>query len=192
MNSNRDLFWKLTEPEHLQARAFCRRLMGNREDGDDLYQDALVTAFTRFDSLRDRTAFRGWLYRVIVNRFKNRKRSPWYRRFGSLTEKIAETAVGENPVGPRAAGRKLEIAFGAVSAEERALVILFELEGWTIAELALMDDKSEGAIKMKLSRARKKMRAALARRMEKAEAASGVKTKRNEETICVATKPSSD
>jgi RNA polymerase sigma-70 factor (ECF subfamily) len=192
MISDRHLFWKLTEPEHLQARAFCRRLMGNREDGDDLYQDALVTAFTRFDSLRDREAFRGWLFRIIVNGFSNRKRSPWYKRFGPLTAKIAESTPGENPVGTGSARRKLEIAFGAVSAEEKAIVTLFELDGWTIAEIALMEEKSEGAIKMKLSRARRKMREALAKHLQKSEATAGSKTKLSEDKICVAAKPSRD
>jgi len=46
MAKDRDLFWKLVEPEHLRARAFCRKLTRNREDGDGLSQDALVWALT--------------------------------------------------------------------------------------------------------------------------------------------------
>ena len=34
MIRNRDLFWRLTEPEHLRAGAFCRKLMSNRDAGD--------------------------------------------------------------------------------------------------------------------------------------------------------------
>ncbi len=41
---NRDLFWRHLEGEHPKMEAFCRRLAGNRDDGDDLYQDALLPA----------------------------------------------------------------------------------------------------------------------------------------------------
>lgn len=49
---NRDLFWKLAKPEHLKARGYCRKLMANRDDGDDLYQDALVRALASFGKLK--------------------------------------------------------------------------------------------------------------------------------------------
>jgi len=190
MIRNRDLFWKLTQPEHLRARAFCRRLMGNRDDGDDLYQDALVTAFLRFDTVRDTRAFKAWLYRIVVNAYKNRVRTPWWKRFSPLTKEIAESRTGENPVASRTAARKLEIAFRAVSPADRVLVTLFELEGWPISEIAQMQNRSEGAIKMRLSRARRKMREALASHFSPAGAKST--TKPSEDEICVAAKPSTD
>jgi len=166
--------------------------MGNREDGDDLYQDALVTALTGFESLRDTGAFRAWLYRIIVNGFKNRLRRPWYKRFGPLTPEIAETQAGENPAESQAARRKLAIAFRAVSAEDRALVTLFELEGWPIAEIAQMQGKSEAAVKMRLSRSRRKMREALAEFRAKAETGPEPQSKLSEDDICVAAKPGLD
>ncbi len=166
--------------------------MGNRDDGDDLYQDALVTALTRFEDLRDTAAFRSWLYRIVVNSFKNRMRQPWWKRFSPLTEEIAETAIGENPEPGRAARRKLEIAFRGVSPEEKALVTLFELEGWTVREIAKLQRTSEGAIKMRLSRARSKMRAALARFSSRRAAEQKPKSKLSEDEICVAAKPGLD
>ena len=190
MIRHRDLFWKLTEPEHLRARAFCRKLAGNRDDGDDLYQDALVSAFTRFDTLRDTQAFRAWLYRIVVNSYKNRLRKPWWKRFSPLTNEIVESRTGANPVENHTAVRKLEIAFRAVSPEDRALITLFEMEGWSISEIARMQERSEGAIKMRLSRCRQKMREALVGRLSKAGAES--KSKSSEDKICVAAKPSTD
>jgi RNA polymerase sigma-70 factor (ECF subfamily) len=165
--------------------------MSNRDDGDDLYQDALVAAFTRFESLREIKAFRGWLYRIIVNAFKNRMRQPWYRRFRPLTPEMAETVVGDNPAPALAAGRKLEVAFGSVTPEDKALVILFELEGWSTRAIAAMQHKSEGAIKMRLSRARKKMRAAL-QRCHTQLTGTKPKSKLREDKLCVATKPGQD
>ena len=83
------LFWKLLKPEHPRAEAFSRRLMGNREDGDDLYQDALLVALRRFETLRAEKSFRPWLYQILISTFKNRLRSPWWKRHSSLTDEMA-------------------------------------------------------------------------------------------------------
>jgi RNA polymerase sigma-70 factor (ECF subfamily) len=192
MNRHRDLFWRLTKPEHLRARAFCRKLVDNREDGDDLYQDALVIALTRFDTLRDTSAFRPWLYRIVVNTFRNQRRRAWWKRFVPLTEEIAENAPGEDPVPGLTARRKLRRAFRVASPEDQALVTLFELEGWSIAEMAVLLGRSEGAIKVRLSRIRRKMREALAMFPSQAGLKEAKRTKLSEDDICVAAKSGTD
>jgi len=192
MNQDRDLFWDLAEPEHLRARGFCRKLMNDREEGDDLYQDALVLALTRFGSLRDRSAYRPWFYRIVVNLYKNRTRRPWWRNLSSLTREIEESVGGTNPAFGHAARRTLDLAFGAISNEDRALITLFEMEGWSIAELARLKGKSEGAVKVRLCRARRKMRDALARQMSANRTGKTVKSNVSKDEICVATKPNVD
>jgi len=186
--TNRDLFWKLTEPEQHRARAFCRRLAGGREDGDDLFQDALVAALRKFESLRDPNAFRPWLYRIIVNTFHNRLRKPWWKKLAQLSDEIEERLPGDDPTPRHAARRTLARAFREVSAEDRALVVLFEIEGWTVAELSGLYGRSEAAIKMRLSRTRRKMRETLAKHRVRP-AATETATKASESEICVAAKP---
>lgn len=192
MELNRILFWKLTEAEHLKARAFCRKLMGNRDDGDDLYHDALLVALGNFGQLRDRTAFRPWLYRIMVNSFKDRLRRPWWKRLTPLTLQIENDLGSHNPGAAYAARRRLEWAFKVLSVEERALVTLFELEGWTIADLAGLFRKTEGNVKVRLSRSRTKMRQALVKRLRQAEAEQEQTGTESEEGICVAVRPSED
>lgn len=192
MDGHSNQFWKLTEPEHLRARAYCRKLMSNREDGDDLYQDALVTALSRFESLRDHGAFRAWLYRIVINTFKNRRRLPWYQRLLPMTAEVEDRAGGEDPAEGHAARRALRRAFRAISPAERALVTLFELEGWSIAELAALHGSREGAIKVRLSRIRRKMREALIKPVSNSAGKEKLKTKMCEDEICVATKPGAE
>lgn len=158
-----ELFWKLLEPEHPKAEAFCRKLAGNRDEGDDLYQDSLLTALRKFDSLRDHDAFRPWLYRIIVNGFKNRHRRSWWRRHASLTPEILHALPGSNPEHRLIARRWLERALRNLSADERSLIVLFELEQWSIAELAELYGCREGAIKTRLFRSRRKMRKTITR-----------------------------
>lgn len=192
MSENRYLFWKLVEPEHLKARAYCRKLMGNREDGDDLYQDALVSALTGFDNLRNREAFKPWLYRIIVNNFKNRIKQPWWKRFTPLTPQIEDTIGGTNPVTVQAARRRLDIAFRALSPDEKALVTLFELEGWPTSDLADLVGLSEGNVRVRLTRARSKMRKALIRYFKGSGSEKLIQTLSGEDKVCVVQKPVKD
>ncbi len=180
------------EPEHRKANAFCRKLMGNRDDGDDLYQDSLVSALSGFEKLRQTDAFRSWLYRIIMNTYKNRFRRPWWQVFTPLTAEHEASLGGDNPAPMLAARRRLAVAFKALSAADRALVTLFELQGWSIAELAALTGKSSGNVKVRLLRARRKMRRALVRHLEQPREKNLAKTLRSEETICAATKPSEE
>jgi len=168
---NRDLFWRYLEAEHLKMEAFCRKLAGNRDDGDDLYQDALLTAMRRLGTLSKPESFRPWLYRIIVNMYKSNRRRAWLRSRLRL-----DKSPPDNPITPDDSGRItariwLERAFRAISAEEKALITLFELEGWSVTELAVMYGKPEGTIKSRLSRARKKMRKELKNHLTEAKLA---------------------
>jgi RNA polymerase sigma-70 factor (ECF subfamily) len=192
MDEERALFWKLTEAEHVRARTFCRQLVGSREDGDDLYHDTLVSALTKFVQLRDRSAFRPWLYRIAVNNFKNRVKRSWWRKLLPLSREIEETVGGDDPDAVHAARRRLEWAFRAITPEERALVVLHEMEGWPIAELARLFGKNEGTVKMRLMRARRKMREAIVKRFYQSTAAPMESAGESEDGLCVAVRPSED
>ena len=161
MNGTSDRFWELLEPWYREGLMFCRRLAGDRDSGDDLYHDALLLALRKFPSLRDPGAFRAWLYRTIIRTFASTVRRPWWKRRVTLTAEVMDQLIGEDPGDVLAARRWLVRAFAAVSPEEQALVTLHELEQWSLAEIAALYGKSEGAIKLRLFRARKKMRQAL-------------------------------
>ena len=160
---NSEHFWRLLEPEHPAAEAFCRRLTGSRDEGDDLYQDALVRAIEKFTSLRDQRAFRPWLYRIMINTYRNRYRQPWWRRRQELAEPMFEAARVDNPSHRYDARRWLRRAFRALTPAQRALVILHEIEGWSTGDLAQLCQRPDGTVKARLSRARRLMRRALER-----------------------------
>jgi RNA polymerase sigma-70 factor (ECF subfamily) len=159
MKNTAEQFWKMLEPFHPEAEGFCRKLAGSREDGDDLYQDSLLIALKKFATLRDPESFRPWIYRIIVNRHRNRCRRPWWRLAVPL-ERV-ESRASDDPSKAHAWKRLLDRALGALCPEERALIILFEIEGWSITELATLYERPEGTIKARLSRGRAKMRKAL-------------------------------
>lgn len=188
MATDRALFWKLAEIEHSRVRAFCRKLIGSRDDGDDLYHDVLVAALRCFDQLRDHDSFRPWLYRIAVNGYKSRVRRPWPTRLLSLNREIEDTLAGPDPDRIYAARRRLETGFRAITPDDRALVVLHEMEGWTVLELAQLFGRTPAAVKMRLSRARKRMRRAIETQRRREKATVGAAIDRSNH-ICVAVKP---
>lgn len=93
-----------------------------------------------------------------------------------------------NPSDSYDARRWLERAFRILTPAERALIVLFEIEGWSIGELSEIFGKPEGTIKSKLSRSRKKMREEISRYLSRENSGKLAEGGR----ICVAGKPNTD
>lgn len=162
-NQQRDHFLELVKPELPRLQAFCRKLTGNSVSGDDLLQDALYDALKGFSKLRNGGAFRSWLYRIVINRYRTtvRRLSRETSLTVPLSGDVVDSTVDKEEYAIRAARERLSVAMARLSALDRALVTLHELEGWSFAELAEILGKSEGSLRTRLSRAKKKMRKAL-------------------------------
>jgi RNA polymerase sigma-70 factor (ECF subfamily) len=142
--------------------------------------------------LRDVGSFRNWLYKIIISTFRNRIRRPFWRKSVSLDTDKFEELGGEDMSAVQAARRRLEVAFQALSPDERALITLRELQGWSIEELALLRGKSPDNLRVMLFRARRKMRKALLRNLRKKSAEVGLARGKSEDLLCVAQKYARD
>jgi len=185
MDVNNKRFWELLKPEHARAQHFCRGLTGNREDGDDLYQESVLAALRKFPQLKSENSFRGWLYRIVINSYRNRRRNWWFKRvvhFGDSTE----FEPAHDPRTSHAERQLVEKLLNQLSPRDRALITLFEIEGWTIRQLSELFRVSEGATKVRLSRIRSSMRKRLLQLEAKAESTRIVKMIK--ENVCVAGK----
>ena len=192
MNKERERFWELVEPHYAEAMAFCRKLAGERDLGDDLFQDALVLALTRFSDLKAEAAFRSWLYRIIVRSHVSMRRRPWWKRRVRLTPESELTILKADPSDRHTARRWLRRAFEAVSPEDQALLTLYELEDWTIAEIAELYGKSEGSIKLRLFRIRRKMKKRLQVYLHRAERLRETEDETEGAPECAAMRPNPD
>ncbi|UCC44384.1 MAG: RNA polymerase sigma factor [Candidatus Zixiibacteriota bacterium] len=168
MSMDNESFWKLLEPLHDEAAAFCQKLAGDRDAGEDLYQDALLKGMRRFGHLREASAFRPWLYRVIVNSFRNRLRRSVRRGGATAKDLEAENLSGHDPRDEYESRRRLEALLSKLSREDKAMVVLHDIDGWSIPELARMLGRPEGTIKTRLFRARRKMRRIIERSLSSA------------------------
>ncbi len=154
-----------------------------------MYQDSVIAAYRGYAGLRQIDSFRPWFYQIINHSFKARFRSAWWKKLIPVSSE-SDTRIGsENPARQYAARRRLDIALSALSPDDRILVTLAELEGWRIAELAELVGQSQGAIKMRLSRARDKMRKKLAGAFCRTDNRN---SDRGDERTCCAATPESD
>ncbi len=162
----------LLQPIHDRARRTARRLCACAADGDDLFQEAVLRAFFHLPSLREEGRFAGWFYAVMLSVHRARSRVSFWRRFLPLD--APRSATGPDGEGGRwerstdlppalaeeARGRaqRLTLALKALPAEQREAVVLFEVEGFSIEEIAGMQGASVNAVKSRLQRGRKRLR----------------------------------
>jgi len=113
-------------------------------------------------SLREDQAFRGWLYRIIINLHRNRTRRAFWRRFLPLggDEAADDRATDEN-VG---AVERARIALATLGPEQREAIVLHDIEGWRVEEIAELEGLSVSAVKSRLSRGRERLRDIYTRR----------------------------
>ncbi len=154
-----DRLLELLAPLHAQAAATARRLCRSTADGDDLLQEAVVRAAERLHSLRDDARFRPWFYAVLLNVHRSRARRAFWRRFLPLetgAEVIGHDG-GAYAEEHRRATRAAR-ALATLSPEMREAVVLFELDGFSIEEIASMQGVTLSAVKTRLVRARERLR----------------------------------
>ena len=170
-------FRRLIEPVHDRALGFARCLCRSSNDGDDLFQEALLRALVKIDHLRDDDAFRPWLYRIVITLHRTRCRRTFWRRFlplGDSAEPVPGDDYRTSEWSPDAAESldRARIALSHLPAEQREAIVLFEIEGWQVDELAALYRVSASAIKSRLARGRTRLRAFYERQL----AADGVPT----------------
>jgi len=164
-NQHHERFFELLEPELQRLQGFCQKLAGDPDMGDDLMQDALYDACKGFGQLRQAAAFKPWLYQITVYRYRTNLRK--FRKRADSTLPLTDEIVDEAQSRLQLARDRLNIAMAYLSATDRALVTLHELEGWSYSELASMLGSNEGALRTRLTRCRHRMRETLRRYLEK-------------------------
>jgi RNA polymerase sigma factor (sigma-70 family) len=167
-HANTDPRWtrlmELLAPFHAQALATARRLSRSVDDGDDLYQESLQRAFEKLPSLRDTERFRSWFFAVLLSVHRSRARRRAWRRYFSWEDAHAQ---GFDPPGidgrryedARQGSARAAMALSSLKPAEREAVVLFDLEGLSLEEVAGLQKASLSAVKSRLARGRKHLRA---------------------------------
>ena len=131
---------------------FCVYLAGNPQLAQDLCQDTLVQVLTRLKQLKEPERFQSWLFKIAKNLFLDHLRQASHRDYEPI-ESVTEAPLAGDP---QACQKVLEIqqALAGIPAEDRALLLLVDLEGYSYAEAARTLDLNESAIPSRLHRIR--------------------------------------
>jgi RNA polymerase sigma-70 factor, ECF subfamily len=161
---DRDAFRLLVERYEGRAYAIAYGFLGNREDAREIVQEAFLKAYRTLAGFRGEAGFYTWLYRIVVNLaidFRRRDRpapleEPDRLRDPREADPASEAYRGELREAIRA-------AIDGLPREQRAVIVLRELEGLSYAEIAEVEQVPIGTVMSRLFYARRKLQAALAR-----------------------------
>ena len=154
------------------------RLLGGYEESVDLSQEVFLQVYRKLATFRRDASLRTWIYRIVINRAKNRQRW-WRRRFAevtavSLDDMEANPSVSVATNGLRGSNRELVAPDKALERKEvgellldaieklpfshRTILLLKEVEGLSYDEISTTLDLPLGTVKSRLARARKSLR----------------------------------
>lgn len=169
-------FEALIAPHYDVLYRTAYRFTRSADDAEDLVQELCVRAYPELDRLASLERPRAWLMHVMRRIFIDQTRRYERRHVESIDDVGSAEPVSELPGPAEHAERTIQAerlgrAWGRLDREQRTLLALHDIEGYTLAELVELTGTKEGTLKSRLHRARVKLGRLLEREQERADAA---------------------
>lgn len=152
-----EAFLEYYRPIHDQFVRYCSNHCYGLMDAEDLVQETVLSTLQRFDSIREKQKLLGYMIAAANNMIRNHLRRKKFT--GDFNEKAfrklesnslnAETALDIH---------HLHLALQQLPVKDKEAILLFEISGFSIEEISVIQESSAGATKTRLSRARDKLR----------------------------------
>ena len=142
-----------------RLRRYARALTGDRSAADDLVQDTLERALSRFHLWRRGSDLRAWLFTIMHNLYVNQIRSRIRHQHEALDEPTTDALQYREPDWSEL--RDIGDAIAKLPVEQRTVLLLVGLEQFTYEEAARVLDVPIGTVMSRLSRGRERMRVIL-------------------------------
>jgi RNA polymerase sigma-70 factor (ECF subfamily) len=162
-----DAFAELVRRHRDRLWAIALRTLGDREEAADAVQDALVSAFRAAHTFRGQSAVTTWLHRITVNACLDRARRAASRRTAPVADEGNFEALmepHESAEAPAERGelhRELLAALATLPPDQRAVLVLVDMQGYSVAEAAEVLDVPPGTVKSRVYYALRALRRAL-------------------------------
>jgi len=159
-------FWELYDRHYSRVRAYARSMLRDAAAGDDVVQETFIRAQANVEGLREPDKVLGWLLRITHNLCIDALRARQSARIDAAADpELAPAARVEPSV-------QLDLERAEMSAcvrdqvdrlpeTDRWVILLYDIAGLSHDEIARVLDIEVGAVKVRLHRARKKLRALL-------------------------------
>ena len=163
--STQQQFEFLIRPHLKSLYSLAYRLTGQADDAEDLVQDLLLKVFPRLEEMQQIEKLLPWLsrilYRQFVDQYRRQKRSPiqsveneseLYETHASNQQQPDSVVNGELTQG------LLQQALDKLNDDQQLLIMLHDVEGYSLQEISEMTDVPIGTLKSRHNRARGKLR----------------------------------
>ena len=172
----RELFYQLVRPHERAVYLVAYSVLKNEADAEDVAQEAILKAFRSLPDFRGDSRFQHWLIKIALNEARMRYR----KRQGEKLQSLDQSPEDEDYVPlqiadwrelpPDVLERKevreeIQNAIARLSDKYREVLVLRDIEEMTIAETAQILDITEATVKVRLFRARLKLRDQLVERL---------------------------
>ena len=157
-------FDRLVQEHYVLAYNTAYRMLGNPDQAEDATVEAFARAFRSLDRFRGESSFSTWLYRIVTNVCLDHLRGP-QQPTTSLDEGLGEDGAvprevpdeSQNPALTALTHRRqraVHLALQDLSSEHRAVLVLYDLNGFSYEEVGAILGIPVGTVKSRLNRAR--------------------------------------
>ncbi|MFK0152292.1 RNA polymerase sigma factor SigM [Streptomyces sp. NPDC090493] len=158
-----DAFGEIVRRHRDRLWAVALRTLGDREEAADAVQDALVSAYRAAHTFRGQSAVTTWLHRITVNACLDRARKAATRKTAPVddTERLEQLLEPHEsasaPAERNDLHRQLLEALGTLPHDQRAALVLVDMQGYPVAEAARILDVPTGTVKSRCARGRARL-----------------------------------
>ncbi len=158
-----DAFSELVRRHRDRLWSVALRTTGDPEDASDALQEALISAFRRAESFRGEAQVTTWLHRIVVNSCLDRLRRRKTRSTVPLPEdddrttELSVPSTAENTAETSERRADVLAALMQINDDQRAALVLVDMEGYSVEEAAEILECSPGTVKSRCSRGRARL-----------------------------------
>ncbi len=161
-NGNTNAYAMLINKHKTMAFNVALRITRNREDAEEVIQDAFLKVYYSLKDFEGKSKFSTWLYKIVYNQAISKIRKKSITQSDLNEEIINNFTVGNisrdlNYLASEDQTKYINLALSKLPEEDSAIVTLFYLNESSIEEVSEITGLSESNVKVKLHRSRKKM-----------------------------------
>ncbi len=159
-NGDVDAYGQLVDRYAAGYMRFAMRMLGTREDADEVLHTAFFRAYQHLASCQNPTRFGAWLYRIVANecRTRNARRGRRERRLVRDVAVMERIAVDHRADDRLALREEIQHALDQLPVEQREAFVLKYVEELSYEEMADMTGLGISALKMRTKRACERLR----------------------------------
>jgi len=151
-------FGELVRRHRDRMWAVALRIMRDPDEASDAVQDASISAFRSAASFRGQAQVTTWLHRIVVNACLDRMRRRQVRPTSPLPEEgPGEPAVARDAIHERETSLAVADALAELPPDQRVAVVLVDVQGYPVAEVAELLGVAEGTVKSRCARGRARL-----------------------------------